>query len=138
VLKGFRDFVVRGNVVDLAVAVVIGAAFGALVTAMVTGIITPLVAAIIGKPSFEGLTFTINNAKFLYGSVLNAAITFLSVAAVVYFFVVQPMNLIQARLQTGQPVDKPVRPCPECESDIPGTARRCAFCTAEVSPVPVT
>jgi large conductance mechanosensitive channel len=137
VLKGFRDFILRGNVVDLAVAVVIGAAFGALVSALVTGIVTPLVAAIIGKPSFEGLTFTINNAKFLYGSVLNALITFLSIAAVVYFLVVQPMNLLQARLMPQRPVDKPVRPCPECESEIPITARRCSYCTSEVGPAPV-
>ena len=136
-LKGFRDFILRGNVVDLAVAVVIGAAFGALVSALVTGIVTPLVAAIIGKPSFEGLTFTINNAKFLYGSVINALITFLSIAAVVYFLVVQPMNAIQARLMPQRPVDKPVRPCPECESEIPATARRCSFCTSEVGPAPV-
>jgi large conductance mechanosensitive channel len=137
VLKGFRDFILRGNVVDLAVAVVIGAAFGALVSALVTGIVTPLVAAIIGKPSFEGLTFTINNAKFLYGSVLNALITFVSIAAVVYFLIVQPMNLLQARLMPQRPVDKPVRPCPECESEIPTTARRCSFCTSEVGPAPV-
>jgi large conductance mechanosensitive channel len=134
VLKGFRDFILRGNVVDLAVAVVIGAAFGALVTAVVTGLITPLIAAIVGEPSFQDLTFTINGAEFLYGSVLNALISFLSIAAVVYFFVVQPMNLIQARLMPQRPVDKPVRPCPECESDIPMTARRCSFCTAEVGP----
>jgi large conductance mechanosensitive channel len=134
VLKGFRDFVLRGNVVDLAVAVVIGAAFGAVVTAFVTGIITPLIAAIAGKPSFGELSFTINNARFLYGNVLNALISFLSIAAVVYFFVVQPMNLVQARLQSGRPVDKPVRPCPECESEIPATARRCSYCTSEVGP----
>jgi large conductance mechanosensitive channel len=134
VLKGFRDFILRGNVVDLAVAVVIGAAFGAVVTAFVTGIVTPLIAAIFGKPSFESLTFTINGAVFKYGTVLNALITFVSIAAVIYFLVVQPMNLIQARMKPGQPVDKPVRPCPECESDIPVTARRCAFCASEVGP----
>jgi large conductance mechanosensitive channel len=136
VLKGFRDFILRGNVVDLAVAVVIGAAFGALVAAFVTGIITPLIAAILGKPSFAGLTFTINGAKFLYGSVINAAITFVSIAAVIYFFVVQPMNIINARNKPGKPVDIPVRACPECQSDIPITARRCAFCTSEVGPAP--
>jgi len=136
VLKGFRDFILRGNVVDLAVAVVIGAAFGALVSAFVTGIVTPLIAAILGKPSFEGLTFTINGAKFLYGSVINAAITFVSIAAVIYFLVVQPMNIINARRRSGRPVDTPVRQCPECESDIPVTARRCAFCTSEVGPAP--
>ena len=131
-LKGFRDFILRGNVVDLAVAVVIGAAFGAVVTAIVTGLVTPLIAAIIGEPSFADLSFTINGAEFLYGQVLNALISFLSIAAVIYFLVIQPMNLLQARLLPKKPVDKPLRTCPECESDIPVTARRCAFCTAEV------
>jgi len=135
-LKGFRDFILRGNVVDLAVAVVIGAAFGAVVTALVEGIITPLIAAIVGEPSFGGLKFTINSSEFLYGNVINAIISFLAIAAVVYFLIVQPMNAIQARMKPGKPVDKPVRPCPECESDIPVTARRCAFCTAEVGPAP--
>jgi large conductance mechanosensitive channel len=134
VLKGFRDFILRGNVVDLAVAVVIGAAFGALVTSFVTNIVTPLIAAIVGKPDFSNLAFTINSSRFGYGSFINALISFLSIAAVVYFLVVQPMNVMQARLKPKQPVDKPVRPCPECESDIPVTARRCAFCTAEVGP----
>ena len=104
-LKGFRDFILRGNVVDLAVAVVIGAAFTAVVNAVVKGLITPLVAAIVGKPSFDELTFTINDANFLYGSVLNELITFVSIAAVVYFFVVQPMNIVQERLKPGKPVD---------------------------------
>jgi large conductance mechanosensitive channel len=134
VLKGFRDFVLRGNVVDLAVAVVIGTAFGAVVTALVEGIITPLVGAILGKPRFDDLTFTINSSEFLYGNVLNAIITFLAVAAVVYFLVVQPMNALEARLIPDQPVDRPVRPCPECESAIPVTARRCSFCTSLVGP----
>jgi large conductance mechanosensitive channel len=134
VLKGFRDFILRGNVVDLAVAVVIGAAFGAVVTALVEGIITPLIGAIVGEPSFGALRFTINSSEFLYGNVLNAIITFLAVAAVVYFLVVRPMNAVQARMMPKQPVDKPVRPCPECESEIPATARRCSFCTAVVGP----
>jgi large conductance mechanosensitive channel len=136
VIKGFRDFILRGNVVDLAIAVVIGAAFGAVVTAFVAGIITPLIGAIIGEPSFGALKFTINSSEFLYGNVINALITFLAVAAVIYFLIVQPMNMMQERLKPKQPVDKPVRPCPECESDIPATARRCAFCTAEVGPAP--
>jgi large conductance mechanosensitive channel len=134
VLKGFRDFILRGNVVDLAIAVVIGAAFGALVTALVTDLLTPLIAAIVGKPDFSNLTFTINSSHFLYGAFINALIAFLSIAAVVYFFVITPMNTVTARLRPGKPVDKPVRACPECESDIPYTARRCAFCTAEVGP----
>jgi large conductance mechanosensitive channel len=133
-LKGFRDFVLRGNVVDLAVAVVIGVAFGAVVTALVENIVTPLIAALIGEPSFGNLSFTLNDAEFGYGNVLNALITFFSIAAVVYFFVVQPMNIIQERLKPGKPVDEPTRSCPECLSDIPRQARRCAFCTAQVTP----
>jgi large conductance mechanosensitive channel len=134
VLKGFRDFILRGNVVDLAVAVVLGAAFGALVTSFVTNLVTPLIAAIIGKPDFSALAFTINGSRFTYGAFLNALIAFISIAAVVYFFVVQPMNVLMERLMPKKPVDKPVRPCPECESDIPATARRCAFCAIEVQP----
>jgi large conductance mechanosensitive channel len=133
-LKGFRDFVLRGNVVDLAVAVVIGAAFGAVVTAFVENIVTPLIAAIIGEPSFGDLSFTINDAEFGYGNVLNALITFLSIAAVIYFLVVQPINALQERLKPGKPVDEPTRSCPECLSDIPRGARRCSFCTAQVTP----
>lgn len=135
-LKGFRDFVLRGNVVDLAVAVVIGAAFGAVVTAFVTGIVTPLIAAIVGEPSFGALSFTINGSEFLYGAVLNALISFLAIAAVVYFFVVQPMNILQERLKPGKPVDEPTVACPHCLSDIPRKASRCAFCTSEVTPSP--
>ncbi len=133
-IRGFRDFVLRGNVVDLAVAVVIGAAFGAVVTALVENIITPLIAAIIGEPSFGDLRFTVNDAVFGYGNVLNALISFLAIAAVVYFFVVQPLNALTERLRPGKPVDEPTRECPECLSDIPRGARRCAFCTAEVTP----
>ena len=135
-LKGFRDFILRGNVVDLAVAVVIGTAFGAVVTALVEGIITPLIGAIAGKPAFGNLRFTINGSEFLYGNVLNAVFSFLAIATVVYFLVVQPMNALEARLIPKKPVDRPLRPCPECESEIPVTARRCSFCTSEVGPAP--
>jgi large conductance mechanosensitive channel len=135
-LKGFRDFILKGNVVDLAVAVVIGAAFGAVVASLVENIITPLIAAIIGEPSFGDLSFTINDSEFGYGAVINAIITFLSVAAVIYFAVVRPMNTITERMKPGKPVDTPTRSCPECVSDIPATARRCAFCTAQVTPEP--
>jgi large conductance mechanosensitive channel len=131
-LKGFRDFILRGNVIDLAVAVVIGAAFGSVVSALVKDLVTPLIAAVAGEPSFGDLSFTINGAKFLYGDFLNALISFLTISAVVYFLVVQPMNLLAARLKPGRPVDAPTRPCPECLSDIPKAARRCAFCTSEV------
>jgi large conductance mechanosensitive channel len=131
-LKGFRDFILRGNVVDLAVAVVLGAAFGAVVTSFVENLITPLIAAIIGEPDFSDLHFTINGADFTYGAFLNALIAFLAIAAVIYFFVVQPLNKLMERLKPGKPVDTPTRACPECQSDIPVTARRCAFCTSEV------
>ena len=131
-LKEFRDFILRGNVVELAVAVVIGAAFGALVTALVASFITPLIAAIGGKPDFSALAFTINGSKFTYGLFLNALISFLIIAAVVFFLVVRPLNLLMARMKPEPAVDKVVRPCPECLSDIPEEARRCAFCTAEV------
>ncbi|HUI79891.1 MAG TPA: large conductance mechanosensitive channel protein MscL [Bryobacteraceae bacterium] len=129
-LKGFKDFILRGNVVDLAVAVVIGAAFGAIVTALVKDLITPLVAALVGKPDFSALTFTINNSKFLYGDFLNAVVAFLLVAAAIYLFVVAPMNAISARLKKPAPAASPTtKACPECLSDIPIGARRCAHCT---------
>jgi large conductance mechanosensitive channel len=131
-LKEFRDFILRGNVVELAVAVVIGAAFGALVAALVSSFITPLIAAIGGKPDFSALAFTINGSRFTYGVFLNALISFLIVAAVIFFFVVRPLNLLMARFKPEPAVDRLVRPCPECLSDIPEAARRCAFCTAEV------
>jgi large conductance mechanosensitive channel len=131
-LKDFRQFVLRGNVVDLAVAVVLGAAFGALVTALVEDLLTPVIAAIIGKPDFSNLTFTINDSVFKYGAFLNAVIAFVLIAAAVFFFVVKPVNALMARRKTEPPVDPTTRQCPECLSDIPKAARRCAFCTAEV------
>jgi large conductance mechanosensitive channel len=132
-LKEFRQFIMRGNVVDLAVAVVIGTAFAAVVAAFVADIITPLIAAIFGKPDFSELTFTINHSKFLYGSFINALITFLSVAAAIFFFVVKPLNVLAARRARGEPTESPTtRPCPECLSEIPVAASRCAFCTTEV------
>jgi large conductance mechanosensitive channel len=134
-LKDFRQFILRGNLVDLAVAVVIGAAFGAVVSAMVPDLITPLVAAIGGKPDFAGLTFTIHGSTFRYGHFLNALLSFLIIAAVVLFFVIKPVNALLARARTEPPVDPPsTRKCPECISEIPTEARRCAFCTAEVAP----
>jgi large conductance mechanosensitive channel len=111
VLKGFKEFILRGNVVDLAVAVVIGAAFGAVVTALVADIITPIVAAIAGKPDFSTLFFTINDSKFLYGAFINAVISFVIIAAAIYFLVVLPLNTLAerraARLSAGQPVEEP-------------------------------
>jgi large conductance mechanosensitive channel len=132
-VKGFRDFILRGNLVDLAVAVVIGAAFTGLVTALVKDLITPLIAAIGGKPDFSDLSFTINKSHFLYGEFLNALITFLIVAAVVYFFVVRPVAALLERFMPKKEIG-PTRGCPECLSDIPAAARRCSFCTSEVGP----
>jgi large conductance mechanosensitive channel len=131
-VKDFREFLLRGNVVDLAIAVVIGAAFGAVVAALVADLVTPLVAAIFGSPDFSNLTFTINGSVFRYGHFLNAVIAFATVAAAIFFFVVKPVNALMARRRTEPPVDTTVAPCPECLSEIPVEARRCAFCTAEV------
>ena len=131
-LKEFRDFVLRGNVVDLAIAVVIGAAFGALVTALVSSFITPLMAAIGGKPDFSALDFTINGSRFTYGLFLNALLAFLIIAAVVLFLIVRPLNALMEPMRTEAPVAEVTRACPECLSQIPAGARRCAFCTAEV------
>jgi large conductance mechanosensitive channel len=133
-LKEFRDFVLRGNVVDLAIAVVIGAAFGAVVTALVSSFITPLVTAIAGKPDFSALAFTINGSRFTYGVFLNALISFLILAAVVFFVIVRPLNTLMDHKRTEAPVAEVTRACPECLSQIPNEARRCAFCTAEVGP----
>ncbi len=132
-LKGFRDFILRGNVVDLAVAVVIGAAFTQVVNAVVADVITPMVGAITGGDEFFAeKSFSINGSEFLYGDLINQLITFVVVAAVVFFAVVKPLNALMARLLPERPVDKPTRECPECLSSIPEPARRCAFCTAEV------
>ena len=131
-LKDFKQFLLRGNVVDLAVAVVVGTAFTAVIAALVADIITPLIAAIFGKPDFSRLTFTIHHSTFRYGSFINALLTFLTVAAAVFYLVVVPVNALMKRRRTEPPVDETVRPCPECLSEIPMAARRCAFCTAEV------
>jgi large conductance mechanosensitive channel len=130
VIKEFRQFLLRGNVVDLAVAVVIGVAFGAVVTAFVADLITPLIAAIFGKPSFSGLSFTINGSQFLYGEFLNAVLSFVLVAAAIFFVVVKPMNALAARRARAE--DPTTRDCPECLSEIPLAARRCAYCTVEL------
>jgi large conductance mechanosensitive channel len=132
VLKDFREFILRGNLVDLAVAVVIGAAFGAVVSALVADLITPLIAAIGGKPDFSALSFTINGSTFRYGHFLNALLAFLIVAAVLFFLVIKPVNALLARHRTEPAVAEDTRECPECLSEIPTKARRCAFCTAEV------
>jgi large conductance mechanosensitive channel len=132
-LQGFKKFLFRGNVVDLSVAVVIGAAFGAVVTSLVANIFTPLIAAIAGKPDFSNFSVTINNSKIMYGSFLNALISFIMIAAAVYFFIVGPMNAYMARRNRGQaPPDPTTKKCPECLSEIPIAAKRCAFCTSNV------
>ena len=135
ILKEFRAFILRGNLVDLAIAVVIGAAFTAVVNALVRDLITPLIAAIFGEPDFGTLSFTINGSRFAYGDFLNAALTFVIVAAVVFFLVVRPVNVLMARMRTEPDIETPTRGCPECLSQIPVAARRCAFCTSEVPPV---
>jgi len=120
--KGFREFIMRGNVVDLAVAVVIGAAFGAVVKAFVDNIITPIIA----KPDFSNLVFTVNHSQFRYGLFINAVISFLLIAAAIYYVVVLPMNKLAERRQRG--LDPQTKECPECLSEIPHGARKCAFC----------
>lgn len=131
-IKGFRDFILRGNVVDLAVAVVIGAAFGAVVTSFVEDLVTPLIAAIVGKPDFSGLTFTINGSQFQYGVFINAVVSFLLIAAAIYYVIVLPMNkLNELRARGKAPEDPATKQCPECLSVIPERARKCAFCGSE-------
>ena len=130
-LQGFKQFILRGNVLDLAVAVVMGVAFGAVVTALVKDIITPFIAAIVGKPDFSAIEFTINGSKFPIGDFINALISFILIAAAVYFFIVLPMNTLLARMRRGEAAPDPTtKKCPECLSDVPIAARRCAFCTS--------
>ncbi|HEV2114048.1 MAG TPA: large conductance mechanosensitive channel protein MscL [Terriglobales bacterium] len=133
-LKGFKQFLMRGNVVDLAVAVVMGAAFGAVVSSLVANIITPLIAAIFGKPDFSALVLTLNGANIQYGSFLNALISFLLIALAVYFFIVTPMNVLMARMNRGEaPPDPTTKKCPECLSEIPIAAKRCAHCATALA-----
>lgn len=127
-MKGFKTFLLHGNVVDLAVGIVIGVAFGALVTGFVKDLVTPLIAAIGGKPDFSALSFTVNNSKFLYGDFVNLVIAFLIIAAVIYFLVVMPYTALMARAKKEPPADPTTKRCPECLSEIPLGARRCAFC----------
>ncbi len=127
-MKGLKEFLLRGNVVDLAVGVVIGVAFGTVVTAFVKDLMTPLIAALFGQPDFANLTFTVNNSKFLYGDFLNAVISFVIVALVIYFFVVVPFTALVSRFRKEPPADPTTKKCPECLSEIPIEARRCAHC----------
>jgi len=132
-MKGFKQFLLRGNVVDLAVGVVIGAAFGNVVNSLVKGLLTPFIAAVVKQPDFSSLSFTIRGSKFLFGDFVNSVVSFIIIASAVYFAVVLPMNALMAKMQQG---DKPTQPstkkCPECLSEIPIEARRCAHCTQPV------
>ncbi|MBI2679125.1 MAG: large conductance mechanosensitive channel protein MscL [Candidatus Koribacter versatilis] len=132
-LKGFKQFILRGNVVDLAVAVVIGAAFGAVVASFVADILMPLVAAAFGKPDFSALVVNVNGSPVAYGKFLNALIAFLMVAAAIYFFLVAPMNAWEARRARGMaPADPVTKQCPECLSEAPIAAKRCAHCAQPI------
>jgi large conductance mechanosensitive channel len=134
VLEDFREFLLRGNVVDLAVGVVIGAAFGAVVTALVADLLTPVIAAIVGKPDFSDLTFTVHKSTFHYGHFINVLIAFVSIAAAVFFFVVRPVNALMSRRRTERDPDSETQPCMECLSEIPVLARRGAFCGSPQTP----
>jgi large conductance mechanosensitive channel len=130
---GFKQFLLRGNVVDLAVGVVIGAAFGAVVTAFTKDLLTPLIAAIAGKPDFSAIQFKVNGSKFLIGDLINAIVSFLLVAAAVYYFVVLPVNALVSRARKEPPADPTTKKCPECMSEIAISAKRCAFCTSQLA-----
>ncbi len=131
-LQEFKQFLLRGNVVDLAVGVVIGAAFGTVVSALVSDLLTPLIAAIAKVPDFGGLAITLNGSKFMYGHFINAVISFVLVASAVFFFVVKPMNVLITRSRREPPADPTTKKCPECMSEIPLSARRCMHCTQVV------
>ncbi|MEA2628797.1 MAG: large conductance mechanosensitive channel [Chloroflexota bacterium] len=127
-MKGFKTFLLQGNVVQLATAVVIGVAFGVVITAFVKDLVTPLIAAIGGQPDFSSLNFTVNNSKFTYGDFINALLAFLLIAAVIYFLVIVPYTAWMAKSKKESPADPSTKKCPECLSEIPIDARRCAFC----------
>jgi len=129
ILKDFKQFLLRGNVVDLAVGVVVGAAFGTVVSALVKDILTPLIGAIAKVPDFSGLTFTLRGSVFMYGEFINALVSFLLVATAVFFFVIKPMNILVSRSKKVPSADPTSKKCTECLSEIPITAKRCAYCT---------
>jgi large conductance mechanosensitive channel len=133
-LNEFKQFILRGNIVDIAVGLIMALALFALVEALIADLITPIIAAIVGEPDFSALDFTINDSTFRYGDFINAVITFVSVAAAVFFFIVVPMNALIARARSEPPVDPTTKKCTECLCEIPIDARRCAFCTSEVAP----
>ena len=128
-LKEFKQFLLRGNVVDLAVGVVVGAAFGTVVSALVRDLMTPFIAAIVKAPNFSNLSFTINGSVFMYGDFINVICSFLLVTSAVFYFVVKPMNILIARSRKGPPADPTTKKCPECLGEIPLSAKRCMFCT---------
>ena len=131
--REFKQFLLRGNVVDLAVGVVMGAAFGAIVNSLVGDMITPLIAAIVGNNDFSELYFTINGSRFAYGTFINALVSFLTIGTAIFFFVVKPVNALLARSRDAPPADPTTKKCPECLSEIPLHARRCAHCTAALA-----
>ncbi|HEY3929676.1 MAG TPA: large conductance mechanosensitive channel protein MscL [Candidatus Koribacter sp.] len=133
-LKGFKQFILRGNVVDLAVGVVMGAAFGTVVTSVVKDLLTPFIAAIVGKPDFSAIALEIHGSKLMIGNFINAAISFLLIAASVYFFIVVPVNALIARAYKEPPANPTTKKCPECLSEIPIDARRCGHCTSVLTP----
>lgn len=129
-LKGFKQFILRGNVVDLAVGVVIGASFGTVVNSLVKDILTPFISAIFRAPDFSGLMFTINGSNFMYGNFINSLIAFIIVAGAVYFFVVTPINTLISKTRKEKPLDPTTKKCEECLSEIPLEAKRCSYCTS--------
>jgi large conductance mechanosensitive channel len=133
VFREFKQFLMRGNVIDLAVAVVIGAAFAAVINSLVNDLIMPIIAMIFGKPDFSSLTFTINDAVFRYGAFITALITFVLTAAAIFFFVVKPINMLMNRARQEPPADPTTMKCPFCLSEVPIGATRCAFCTSELA-----
>jgi large conductance mechanosensitive channel len=137
-LEGFKKFILRGNVVDMAVGVVIGAAFGGVVTALTKDLLTPLLAAVVGKPDFSALQFTLNGTAFPIGDFINAIVSFLLIAAAIYFFVVTPVNALLARMKKDPAPNPTTKKCSQCYSDIPIPAKRCAHCAQVVDPQPVS
>ena len=133
-LKGLKQFLLRGNVLDLAVAVVMGGAFGAVVAALVKDLLTPLIAALVGQPDFSAITLEVNGSRFLIGDLVNAVVSFLLVGSAVYFFVVLPMNALTARMRRGEaPADPTTKKCSECLTEVPIAARRCSACASPLT-----
>lgn len=130
--KGFKEFILKGNVVDMAVGVVVGVAFGSVVNAMVKDLVTPLIGIFGGIPNFSSIYFTVNHSKFMVGDFINSLISFLTISAVIYFAVVLPMNKIMNKMKSGKSLDPTEKSCPECLSLIPIKARRCKFCTSVI------